>query len=77
MKKVNYMTADQIAMWIIKHNPGKVYFYYDTFLTPVIKPIVSIDYLELPEGCYYHSKNGITNKNNTKTGMYSTLKVEY
>jgi len=77
LKKVNYMSEEEIAMWILKHNPGKVYLYYDTTLNPVIKPIVAIDYLDLPEGCYYNSKNGITNKGNTLTGMYSTLRVDY
>lgn len=80
MKKVNYMSEDEIAMWILKHNPGEVYLYYlyyDTTLTPVIKPVVAIDSLDLPEGCYYNSKNRITNKGNTLTGMYSTLRVDY
>lgn len=77
MKKVNYMSEEEIAMWILKHNPDKVYLYYDTTLNPVIKPIIAIDHLDFPEGCYYNSKNGITNKGNTLTGMYSTLRVDY
>ena len=77
MKKVNYMSEEEIAMWILKHNPGKVYLYYDTTLNPVINPIVVIDYLDLPEVCYCNSKYGITNKGNTLTGMYSTLRIEY
>lgn len=33
--------------------------------------------LVLPEGYYYTQKNGITNKHNTKSGMYETFPYEY
>ena len=32
--------------------------------------------LLLPQGFYYNEKNGITNKHNTKTGMYASFEVE-
>lgn len=37
---------------------------------------VPADLLILPEGFYYNEKNGITNKHNTKSGLYLTLDVD-
>ena len=76
-KKVPYMSEEEIAMWIVKNNPGVSSLHYNSLHEPVIKTKISLDYLKLPDGCYYNFKNGITNKHNTTTGMYATLKVEY
>ena len=35
-----------------------------------------IEKLVLPEGFYYNEKNGVTNKNNTNSGLYCSLDVE-
>ena len=74
--KAPYMSSDEIAMWVIKHNPGKATLYYNNVLQPVIKTEFPIDKMKLPPGCYYNTKNGITNKGNTETGLYTSLKVE-
>ena len=37
---------------------------------------VPMEQLVLPEGFYVNEKNGITNKHNTQSGMYCTLRVE-
>lgn len=76
-KKVPYMSEEEIAIWIIKHNPENVSLYYTSLHEPVIKTKISLDYIKLPDGCYYNFKNGITNKHNTISGIYSCLAVEY
>lgn len=37
---------------------------------------IPADKLILPEGFYYDEKNGITNKHNTESGMYTCLRTE-
>lgn len=37
---------------------------------------VPVEELILPEGFYYNEKNGITNKHNTKSGLYCNIDVE-
>lgn len=49
---------------------------YDPQATKRLYSSVPMDQLVLPEGFYSNDKNGVTNKHNTKSGMYCALKVE-
>ena len=78
MEKVPFITEDQIALWVIKLNPGKAGIYSEPNARYIyINSSVPPEELVLPIGCYYNKKNGITNKHNTIEGFYATLKVKY
>ena len=49
---------------------------YDSQATNRFYSSVPVEQLVLPEGFYVNEKNGITNKHNTQSGMYCTLRVE-
>lgn len=74
-KKVHYMSEEQIAMKVVKLNPGKAGIYSFPNYKIYIRSLIPAESLILPEGCYYNTKNGITNKHNTIEGFYATLQV--
>lgn len=49
---------------------------FDSLASNRIFSSVPMDKLKLPEGFYANDKNGITNKHNTETGLYSSLSVD-
>jgi|GEM_PF-5183819 len=49
---------------------------FDSLASERIFSSVPMEQLKLPEGYYSNEKNGITNKHNTETGLYTTLSVE-
>lgn len=49
---------------------------FDTRARDRIFSSIPLEQLKLPEGYYSNLKNGITNKHNTDSGMYTSLSVE-
>ena len=49
---------------------------FDSLAGERIFSSVPMEQLRLPEGYYSNDKNGITNKHNTESGLYTTLSVE-
>lgn len=74
-EKVDYLTEKEIAAEVTRLNPNVTCIDFSSELTPFIKSFVPPENLILPKGCYYNSKNGITNKHNTIDGRYSTVTV--
>lgn len=74
-EKVHYISKWQIALMVVKLNPGKAGIYSFPNYEIYIRSSVPAESLVLPEGCYYNTKNGITNKHNTIEGIYSTIQV--
>ncbi len=66
--ELNYLNPQAI----IKLHP-----YYQLGMTDtIIQTNVPAEQLVLPHGFYYNEKNGITNKHNTKSGMYMAITVQ-
>ena len=63
---LNYLNPEAI----IKLHPASY-----SGLTNAIMSSITGNKLRLPEGFYYNEKNGVTNKHNTKSGMYITIPV--
>lgn len=57
-------------------NPGVDIKYDESLPTKKIVCSKNIDELKLPVGFYYNDKNGLTNKHNTISGMYVSVKFE-
>lgn len=57
-------------------NPGVDIEYDESLPTKKIVCSKNIDELKLPVGFYYNEKNGLTNKHNTISGMYVSVKFE-
>ena len=78
--KFDHIVADltdnqKIYEIICQLNPGAT-IEYDPSMYDRIKSDVPGDQLILPDGFYYNEKNGITNKHNTTTGLYASIKVD-
>lgn len=58
-------------------NPRAKFRRYDYDVFGVIVSNVPASELKLPEGYYFSSKNGITNKHNTEDGMYECFDFDY
>ncbi len=60
---------------LIRLNPGVKFDVRDYKVSPVIIIYGNVagGSLNLPDGYYYNGKNSITNKHNTKTGLYESF----
>lgn len=58
-------------------NPTSKFKKYDYEVFGVIASDTPASELKLPEGYYFSSKNGITNKHNTESGLYECFDFDY
>lgn len=71
----NYSISELVEE-IKRLNPNKSIAFDDFILGERIVLDDDVSNYKLPEGWYYNEKNGLTNKHNTKTGMYNSYDVE-
>ena len=76
-KKTCAFLKEKAIKWIYNKNLGRVFPYYINgefnYFICKIPPQV----LKLPDGWYYNNKNGLTNRHNSSTGLYSCIDVIY
>lgn len=74
------MNFNQLINEIRKMNPGVEIRIgdpnFDSRARDRIFSSIPLEQLKLPEGYYSNDKNGITNKHNSETGVYTSLSVE-
>ena len=58
-------------------NPQVKFDTADSWCTVIIFGTIAAEKLRLPNGYYYNSKNGITNKHQTESGIYESFDYVY
>lgn len=66
------MCTDKLFEEIVRLNPDVTFEWGEWETVFSSRPPAE---LELPIGFYYNTKNGVTNKHNTESGMYICLNV--
>lgn len=76
LKKTRDFDESQVMYWMERHNRGKIKIDYNYKCKPLcLISFVPIEELKLPDGWYYNTKNGLTNKHNSSTGLYSCIEI--
>ena len=79
MKKIENIGIDQLAAQLTALNKGKGHISYlfmvEQHGEKAIVTDLDMSKAIFPEGYYFNSKNGITNKHRTTSGQYETIRV--
>lgn len=77
MKKVENIGAKNVMKKICDRNNVSNHYIFlaEVYGCYSIVTDLNMEKMVLPAGYYFNSKNGITNKNNTGSGMYETIPV--
>ena len=77
MKKIENIGVDKLAAKLLELNKGNYSYLFMVELDGGKSIVTDMDMTKaaFPEGYYFNSKNGITNKHRTTSGLYETIRA--